>query len=181
MRVPFAQGVESALSVREWTVVDQILPLPFYLVEKTLFTDRQNGWTPSDQMPGTLLEPQTRRYASLRVHHDGGGGLGSIDESEFETNTYLTGRSVWNTRWILIIPGRFLFQGVRRVGPVLSGGSGILVAPVAGRQGWVGGLGWRGCQGIEAVHRGLLAQPAQPFHPRFSLSDAEYLFQFFYG
>jgi hypothetical protein len=110
MRVPFAEAVESERRVRVWNIMDQLLPLPYPLGEAS-FSPRQNGWIPADQLPGTLLEPRTRRYASIRAHHDSIDGLGGIDEADFETTTTLVGRSVWNTRWMVIIPGRFLLQG----------------------------------------------------------------------
>ncbi len=110
IRVPGAQNLSAVEKIKEWNIVDQILPLPYDLGEG-VFSQRLNGWMPQNQLPGTLLAPQVRKYASIRVYHDGGEGLGSIDASEFETTTKLIGRSVWNTRWLLMIPGRFLLQG----------------------------------------------------------------------
>ena len=114
LRVPGAQALDSRQKIREWRIVDQLLPLPFLLGEES-YAQRLNGWMPQDQMNGTLMAPQTRRHSSIRAHHDGGGydqaGLGAIDEEDFETTTKLIGRSVWNTRWLLVIPGRFLLQG----------------------------------------------------------------------
>ena len=110
LRVPGAYEADSTQKIKEWDIVDQILPIPYDLGE-SVFAQRGNGWMPQDQLPGTLLEPQVRKYASIRAHHDGGEGLGSVDEGDFETTTKLIGRSVWNTQWLLIIPGRFLLQG----------------------------------------------------------------------
>lgn len=110
LRVPFSENAEGSRQIRQWKVVEQILPLPFDLGE-SMFTSRQNGWIPADQLSGNLLSPRLRSYPSLRAFHDGGEGLGSIDESQLDMISYLVGRSVWNTRWMLIIPGRFLLQG----------------------------------------------------------------------
>ena len=42
-----------------------------------------------------------RRYSSFRAYHDSGSftAAGTIQDSR------LIGRSVWNTKWLLIIPG----------------------------------------------------------------------------
>ncbi len=64
----------------------------------------------------SLREPlaQLRRFASLRAYHD----RGQFDEAETHNNSRLVGRSVWNTRWLLIIPGRTLLadpdEGIER-------------------------------------------------------------------
>ncbi|MDX9755842.1 MAG: hypothetical protein RBU29_17900, partial [bacterium] len=106
MRIPFSGG-----QTREWNVVDQILPLPNTLKE-TEFAQRLNNWVPMNQLKGILLSPRTRRYASIPAMHDA-GGAGSLTPvaGDFTGNTYLVGRSVWNTRWVLIIPGRYLLPG----------------------------------------------------------------------
>lgn len=114
-RVPEAQSLGSLRKVREWNVVDQVIPPPIDLGEG-LFAPRLNGWLPSDQLPGQLLQPRLRRHASIRAYSDSGEDLGDIDETQFLVTTTLVGRSVWNTRWLLIIPGRFLLQGDPREG-----------------------------------------------------------------
>jgi hypothetical protein len=71
-------------------------------------------WNP---VRDSLREPlaQIRRYASLRAYHNNG----QFDESETCTNARLVGRSVWNSRWLLIIPGRTLLadpnEGIDRL------------------------------------------------------------------
>jgi len=42
-----------------------------------------------------------RRFSSFRAYHDGG----FFDPSQAITDSRLIGRSVWNTDWMLIIPG----------------------------------------------------------------------------
>ena len=63
-------------------------------------------------MPEPLA--QVRRLASFRAYHDSG----NFNQSETATDSRLVGRSVWNTRWVLIIPGRTLLadptEGLQR-------------------------------------------------------------------
>lgn len=55
-----------------------------------------------------------RRFSSFRAFPDNG----AFDPSQTTTNSRLIGRSVWNTRWLIIIPGRTLLadpdQGLDR-------------------------------------------------------------------
>ena len=90
----------NALETRSWTVLDQAIPLPYNVGG----ADVDNpDWIPAMH---SLREPlaQIRRYASLRAYHDNG----QFNEAETHNNTRLVGRSVWNTRWLLIIPGSTL-------------------------------------------------------------------------
>ena len=45
-----------------------------------------------------------RKYGRFRAYHDGG----NFNEAETINDSRLICRSVWNTRWLLIIPGRTL-------------------------------------------------------------------------
>lgn len=87
---------DSSGAVRYWSVVDQAIPVPYALdaddLESTDFIPLY------DSLSGSLAA--IRRYASLRAYHDGG----AADSSEMNTSSRLVGRSVWNTRWYLIIP-----------------------------------------------------------------------------
>jgi len=48
-----------------------------------------------------------RRFSSFRAYHDSG----YFNENEMSYDSRLVGRSVWNTRWMLIIPGAtFLYD-----------------------------------------------------------------------
>jgi hypothetical protein len=64
----------------------------------------------------SLSEPlaKIRRFGSMRSYHDSG----DFNEDETIGNSRLIGRSVWNTRWLLIIPGRTLLadpeEGIER-------------------------------------------------------------------
>jgi|GEM_PF-1654959 len=86
-------------TTREWKILDQRLPPPFPIGENEL--SRPN-WVPRvdslDQLFGTL--GAVRRFSMFRAFHDSG----SFSTQETINNNRLIGRSVWNTRWLLIIP-----------------------------------------------------------------------------
>jgi len=82
--------------IRSWRILDQKLPVPFPLNDSSV---SQTGWTPvndslADQLAGI------RQFAQFRAYHD----FGTFDPSQTINDTRLIGRSVWNTRWLLIIP-----------------------------------------------------------------------------
>ncbi|MFH0909409.1 MAG: ELWxxDGT repeat protein [bacterium] len=82
-------------AIREWKVVDQVLPAPFALSEGELSAP---DWIP---MNDTLLNFMSiRRIGSFRAYHDSG----AFNPAETISNSRLIGRSVWNTRWLLIVP-----------------------------------------------------------------------------
>ncbi|MBL4671562.1 MAG: hypothetical protein JKX81_04825 [Arenicella sp.] len=82
---------------REWSVVDQKLPVPFPVGPSNL---SDINWVPSsDSLSDSFAE--IRRFSSFRAYHDGG----TFDESEASSDTRLIGRSVWNNGWVMIIPG----------------------------------------------------------------------------
>ncbi|ETR71950.1 MAG: hypothetical protein OMM_02090 [Candidatus Magnetoglobus multicellularis str. Araruama] len=85
------------LDTREWDIIDQVIPIPLPLGQSDIL---QSNWIP---MISTINEDPTkiRRYASFRAYHDNG----YFNENEMSYDSRLVGRSVWNTRWILIIPG----------------------------------------------------------------------------
>ena len=82
--------------IREWTILDQALPVPFPLSANSL---SDPGWIPmNDTLLGGMAE--MRKFARFRAYHDSG----SFNETEMINDSRLIGRSVWNTRWLLIIP-----------------------------------------------------------------------------
>jgi hypothetical protein len=84
-------------TTRSWRVIDQQIPVPFPIGANRL---RDPGWIPiNDSVGGTFAE--VRRFSSFRAYHDGG-----FTESQMTTDSRLIGRSVWNTDWVLIIPGQ---------------------------------------------------------------------------
>lgn len=88
------------LDRREWQVVDQRIPVPFPLTSSSL---EDRDFIPvEDTLVGDYGE--TRRHSSFRAYHDGG----DFDENEAVFDSRLIGRSVWNTNWVLIIPGQTL-------------------------------------------------------------------------
>jgi hypothetical protein len=108
------------LATRQWTILDQAVPVPFALTYKSggiIPSELSNPtWIPS--INGVSGSASTiRRYGQLRAFDDqvAADGIAS---------TRLVGRSVWNTRWLLIIPGRALLsdpvEGIERFlnGPI---------------------------------------------------------------
>ncbi|MBF0451225.1 MAG: hypothetical protein HQK75_11025 [Candidatus Magnetomorum sp.] len=85
------------LDTREWTVVDQRLPIPLPVRGSDL---NNPSWIPSlDSLDGSMIE--IRRFSSFRAYHDSG----YFDANQMSFESRLVGRSVWNTNWMLIIPG----------------------------------------------------------------------------
>jgi hypothetical protein len=109
--------------IRGWHVMDQKLPMPYPIVPSEL--DSNPGWIPS---VSTIRDEmgQPRKQSSFKAYHD----AGYLDRSEMVYDTPLIGRSVWNTRWVLIIPGSSLHydpnEGLDILihGPEVIGGSG---------------------------------------------------------
>ncbi len=99
MRSPSGNNLET----REWRVVDQKIPVPFPIGFSSL---NNPAWIPmNDSLSDTFAD--VRRFSSFRAYHDSG----IFDPSETSSDTRLIGRSVWNTDWMLIIPGgTFLFD-----------------------------------------------------------------------
>jgi hypothetical protein len=99
MRSPSGNNLET----REWRVVDQKIPVPFPIGFSSL---NNSTWIPmNDSLSDTFAD--IRRFSSFRAYHD----KGTFDPAETVTDSRLIGRSVWNTDWMLIIPGgTFLFD-----------------------------------------------------------------------
>jgi hypothetical protein len=84
--------------VRMWNVLDQRIPIP--LPATTSDLDRSSFSPLLDMLSGRLGEP--RRFASFRAYHNGSS---DVNDDELVWSTRLIARSVWNTQWLLIIPG----------------------------------------------------------------------------
>lgn len=98
LRAPDGRDFETRL----WRVVDQKLPLPFPIQTDQL---RKESYIPMlDSVSGSFTE--VRRFSALRAYHDSG----SFSPSEASSDSRLIGRSVWNTEWMLIIPGGTLLN-----------------------------------------------------------------------
>ena len=87
----------TAGTTREWKILDQTLPVPLPITPADLVNAPE--WVP---MIDTLGAPYAgiRRQSSFRAFHDGG----SFNSAETAIDSRLIGRSVWNNRWLLIIP-----------------------------------------------------------------------------
>lgn len=82
--------------IREWTILDQALPVALPLSGADL---NSLNWIPAhDSLSGFL--PEVRRYSSFRAYHDSG----NFNPAETINDSRIVGRSVWNTKWLLIIP-----------------------------------------------------------------------------
>lgn len=99
-------------TIRSWSVDDLTIPLPFNISAADFST------TPSYQAANSLSEPlfAIRKHQAFRpvsvatvftpAAFSSGG---SLSKSSF-TNSRLIGRSVWNSHWKLVIPGRTLLS-----------------------------------------------------------------------
>jgi hypothetical protein len=93
MRAPSAFD----FTTREWQVVDQAVPIPFPVGSADL---GRFDWNPvADTLSGSSTE--VRRYGRFRAFHF----AEPFDDSQVTTESRLIGRSVWNRRWVIIIPG----------------------------------------------------------------------------
>ena len=87
---------------RMWRIVDQKIPIPFPIGSGDT---RRNDYLPSmDSMAGGMAE--IRKFSSFRAYHD----AGSFTAQESSSDSRLIGRSVWNTEWMLVIPGGTLLN-----------------------------------------------------------------------
>jgi hypothetical protein len=89
------------LSTRQWQVVDQQIPVPFQLGASTLASA---SYIPSiNSVSGSF--GGIRQFSSFPAFLDEGN---AVNTSQVTTSSRLVGRSVWNTEWMLIIPGQTL-------------------------------------------------------------------------
>ncbi len=102
MSVPSSANPDN---VRVWKVLDQQIPVPLPSTNATFNGSlSSSSWIPLlDGLNGRLGEP--RKYAMLRAYADGGS---EVNDDELVLYSRLVARSVWNTEWLLIIPGRML-------------------------------------------------------------------------
>ena len=96
MRVPGTSGGE----VGGWNVLDQVVPQPYAIGSAELDSE---GWRPTYDGSAGGADPtvRIRRYPSFRA---GYGARGVEPADSALVSPRLVGRSVWNTRWVLIIP-----------------------------------------------------------------------------
>ncbi len=96
-----------ASAVRTWAVNDVTIPLPFNIGASAFSTKALYQSTDSLTEPLFNLRkhPEFRPVSTTAAFGSsiyGGGGM--LQQSEY-TNTRLVGRSVWNSKWKLVIPG----------------------------------------------------------------------------
>jgi hypothetical protein len=98
--------------VRTWSIDDVAIPLPFNIGGSDFSTANlyQSGDSLSEQ-PFAIRKHQAFRPVSSANVFDPSiyAGTGGLTRSQF-TNNRLIGRSVWNSKWKLIIPGRTLLN-----------------------------------------------------------------------
>jgi hypothetical protein len=106
--------------IRTWNVNDVAIPLPFNIGGSDYSSVRL--WQSEDSLteaPFTLRKHQAFRPVSTAsvFSPDIYAGTGGLLRSQF-TNNRLIGRSVWNSKWKIVIPGRELLsdpnEGIER-------------------------------------------------------------------
>ncbi len=84
---------------RMWSVNEQRIPTPFVINQGNITAP---GFIPTlNGVDGAYGE--ARRHGDFRMYHNNGDP--DADDSELVFNSRLIGRSVWNSEWMLIIPG----------------------------------------------------------------------------
>ncbi len=124
--------------IRAYNVCDQALPLPYTIEDSSIIMP---NWIPiNDTLPEGF--DQVRHFAAFRAFPENNAQLywcdnSVIEPSEIVSNSRLIGRSVWNSRWLLILPGRTLLadpdEGLQRfifgagtgAGPAHRDGNGV--------------------------------------------------------
>jgi hypothetical protein len=89
-----------SFATREFNVVDQALPDPFPIGASDFSNPRYIPFNDSLDNSFTAI----RQFPRFRAYHSAGNGNLPL-LNEMSTDTRIIGRSVWNTRWLLIIPG----------------------------------------------------------------------------
>ncbi|MFQ5343640.1 MAG: hypothetical protein ACE5F6_19030, partial [Anaerolineae bacterium] len=89
-------------TLRYWSITEQLLPLPHTIGQADL---EDPTWSPrNDGLDGQLFA--IKPYASFQAFPY----TDTLSPGELNTDTRLIGRSVWNTEWVLIIPGATLLS-----------------------------------------------------------------------
>jgi len=96
LRSPTGDG----FATREWQVRDQKLPVPFPIGSSDL---NNPAFIPANDSLSDELSA-IRKVSDFRAYPYSG----EFDTSQATTDSRLIGRSVWNTQWMLIIPGSTL-------------------------------------------------------------------------
>ena len=101
--------------VRTWNVQDAAIPLPFNIGASEFSTKKL--WQSADSLSEDLFT--VRKHQAFRAVSSGDmfKNKHSVTIKD-HTNRRLVGRSVWNSKWKLVIPGKALFndpdEGINR-------------------------------------------------------------------
>lgn len=88
-------ALSGGLEIRDWRVVDQVMPMPYASASGNI--DLVLGNVGTDNIY------TIRRFPPMRAYDDAG-----LNPLTVPYDSRLVGRSVWNTQWLLIIPGSSL-------------------------------------------------------------------------
>ncbi|MCG8669802.1 MAG: hypothetical protein MI867_10355 [Pseudomonadales bacterium] len=94
----FLRSPTDITQLRSYQVLDQAIPVPSDLTTGDT-SYLQEGWIPSSDSVLTRWDKR-RRFSEIPVSTDP-----VFDFANVTTSGRLVGRSVWNTEWVLIIPG----------------------------------------------------------------------------
>ncbi len=98
-------------SIRTWNVDDVTIPLPFNLGASDFSSQQlwQSGDSLTEPLFGIRKHQPFRPVSTAEAFESGIYSATGLARSQF-TNTRLIGRSVWNTRWKVVIPGQTLLS-----------------------------------------------------------------------
>ncbi|MGN0854862.1 MAG: hypothetical protein ACI4R9_05005 [Kiritimatiellia bacterium] len=97
MREPGSDGE----TITEFNVVDQTVPVPYALTAGEIAEANRLPLYTDGDFGGVDAVTRIRRHPSFRAYY---GATGTEPTDAQLDATRLTGRSVWNTRWLLVIP-----------------------------------------------------------------------------
>ena len=101
-------------NLRSWNVADVSVPLPFNIGASEFSSKRY--WQSSDSLSEDLFA--VRKHQAFRAVATVDSFQQMTHSMDNYTNNRLIGRSVWNTKWKLVIPGRSLLndpdEGINR-------------------------------------------------------------------
>ena len=104
-------------AIREWNLLDQTLPMPNELFDTDLeFVYSNDNWRPWQQgvNGGSASLIRRRLLPSVRARPE------EEDDPDLDRGYGLLGRSVWNTRWVMIIPSSQLLGDASYLGEGLD-------------------------------------------------------------
>jgi len=85
---------------RTWKILDQALPVPYPVTSDDI---AREDWIPINDTFTSQFAAH-RRFTAIRAYNDSG----DYTQEEAIYSTRLVGRSVWNSRWLMIIPASTL-------------------------------------------------------------------------